>query len=59
GGNRLQFSISIQPGFRYAVEASTNLMNWVSVATNTGSCLFEDSEASQFPRRYYRSVYLP
>lgn len=43
----------------YVVQASTNLLNWVNIATNTASSYFldlVDSDAPLFPRRYYRSI---
>jgi hypothetical protein len=47
------------PGYNYVVQASTNLVNWVPVQTNTAPFTFVDTNASQFSRRFYRSVYAP
>ncbi len=38
------------------IEASTNLINWVSLYTNTGAFTFLDVYASNFPARFYRSA---
>jgi hypothetical protein len=46
-------------GFKYVVEASTNLVNWVPVHTNTAPFTFVDPNAGQFDHRFYRTVYAP
>jgi hypothetical protein len=46
-------------GYKYAVQASTDLVNWVSVQTNTAPFNFADGNAGQTSRRYFRTVYLP
>jgi hypothetical protein len=58
-GGPFQFSISGVPGFNYAIEASTNLVDWMPLATNISPFTFVDGDATNFPARYYRSVYLP
>jgi hypothetical protein len=47
------------PGYNYVVQASTDLVNWVPVQTNTAPFTFVDTNASQFGQRFYRSVYAP
>jgi hypothetical protein len=47
------------PGYKYVVQASTNMVNWVPVQTNTAPFTFVDANASQFSQRFYRSVYAP
>jgi hypothetical protein len=47
------------PGYNYVVEASTDLINWVPLQTNTAPFTFVDTNASQFGQRFYRSVYSP
>jgi hypothetical protein len=56
-----QFALNISgvPDYRYVVEASTNLMNWTPVQTNTAPFVFVDSDASRFSQRYYRTYCLP
>ena len=46
-------------GTTYVIEASTDLVNWVPVHTNTAPFTFVDTNASQFDQRFYRSVYAP
>jgi hypothetical protein len=58
-GNQFQFSLTGLPGLNYAIEASTNLVDWMPIATNTSPFTFVDGDATNFPARYYRSVYLP
>jgi hypothetical protein len=41
------------------VQASTNLVDWVSVQTNTAPFAYVDSNASQYSQRFYRTVNLP
>jgi len=47
------------PGYKYVVQASTNMVNWVPVQTNAAPFTFVDTNASQFGQRFYRSVYAP
>lgn len=47
------------PGYNYVVQASTDMVNWVPLQTNTAPFTFVDTKAGQFSRRFYRSVYAP
>jgi hypothetical protein len=58
-GNQFQFSVAGVAGFNYAVQATTNLTDWISLITNAAPFTFTDPDASNFPQRYYRSVYVP
>lgn len=51
------FTLSGVTGGQYVVEASTDLVHWVALQTNTAPFQFIDSNASQFTRRFYRTVY--
>ncbi len=56
-----QFQVDGQPGARYLVEYSTNLANWIPLATNTApgaEVNVSDPNLSNAPRRYYRAVLL-
>jgi hypothetical protein len=44
------------PGYNYAVEASTNLINWTAIQTNPVPFQFIDVNASNYPMRFYRTV---
>jgi hypothetical protein len=59
GGNQLQLSLTAAPGFRCAVEASTNLLDWVPLGTNASPFTFTDGDAPNFPHRFYRAAYRP
>jgi hypothetical protein len=53
------FELSGPAGYTYYVEASTDLVNWVNIATlvNTnGSVTFSDAGATNYAARFYRVV---
>jgi hypothetical protein len=52
-----QFNVTCLSGQSYVIQASTNLMNWVNIATNSadsGSILITDPNAAQYGMRFYR-----
>ena len=57
-GGLFQFTVTGLPRQGYAVEASTNLFDWVSLSTNNaapnGSFTFTDSQTASFPTRFFR-----
>ncbi|MGO8837812.1 MAG: immunoglobulin domain-containing protein [Limisphaerales bacterium] len=57
--NGVQFQVAGVPGFNYAVQESTNLIDWVSLVTNTSPFIFVDANATNFPQLFYRSLYVP
>jgi hypothetical protein len=50
------FTLSGAANTQYIVEGSTDLVNWVALQTNTGSFQFIDSNTTQYPRRFYRTI---
>jgi len=61
-GGTLQVQFSGADGFAYAVQTSSNLLNWTTISTNypaNGYFNFHDTPASGSPRRFYRSVLWP
>jgi hypothetical protein len=56
-----QFAINVSgaTGQSYAVQASADLVNWVTLQTNTAPFTFTDTDAGQFSQRFYRAVYAP
>jgi len=56
---QFQFDISGVAGLNYSVQASTNLVDWVPLATNVSPFTFIDTNAVLFPQRFYRSVFTP
>jgi hypothetical protein len=55
-GGQLSLSSPGVPGCNFILQASTNLVNWVNLATNPSPFVVTDSDASQYPRRFYRAV---
>jgi hypothetical protein len=57
---RVQMLFSGEPGWRYIIEASTNLTDWemigVAAGGADGSCAFEDALSARFASRFYRIV---
>ena len=45
------------PGYNYAIQASTNLVNWLPLQTSTSPFTFTDT--NRFDKRFYRGAYLP
>jgi hypothetical protein len=58
GSTGFQFQVAGVPGFNYAVQASTNLVDWISLITNTSPFSFTDTNTPGFQQRFYRSIYL-
>ncbi|MGO8838670.1 MAG: fibronectin type III domain-containing protein [Limisphaerales bacterium] len=58
-GGQYAFTVAGVPGYKYVVQASTNLINWVPVQTNIAPFTFADANAGKFSQRFYRSVYAP
>jgi hypothetical protein len=56
-----QFALNVAgaSGNQYVIEASTDLVNWIPVQTNTAPFIFVDPDAGKYPQRFYRSVTLP
>ncbi len=55
-GGAAQVSVTGLAGQTYIIESSTNLVNWVPVCTNSGSFIFTDPDAINFPYRFYQAV---
>lgn len=54
---QFKFTLQSQPGSRFVIQASTNLVNWTNLATVTnvlGTIPFTDS-ATNFKWRFYRA----
>jgi hypothetical protein len=59
GNNGFQFQVAGVPGFNYAVQESTNLIDWVTLITNTSPFSFIDTNAAGTPQQFYRAIYSP
>lgn len=53
---QFSFAVSGTTNSQYVVQASTNLINWVPLQTNTSPFNFVDSNAGKFSHRFYRAV---
>jgi hypothetical protein len=59
GQGGVQFTVTGTAGYPYAIEASTNLVNWLRLQTNASPFTFIDSNAPAFHNRFYRAVFQP
>ena len=55
---QFSFLVTGTPGARYAVEASTNLVDWFSVQTNTAPFVYADARPAKAGQCFYRTVAL-
>ena len=55
---KMRLELAGEPGERITVQASTDLLNWVTLGTWTigrdGTATAEDADAGKYPARYYR-----
>jgi autotransporter-associated beta strand protein len=54
-----QMNVSGVPGYHYAILASSNLLDWCVLQTNTSPFTFTDTNSPACPRQFYRAQYLP
>jgi hypothetical protein len=52
------FTVSGTPGVQYVIQISTNLVDWVSVQTNTSPFAYTDPTSGADANRFYRPVAL-
>jgi uncharacterized repeat protein (TIGR01451 family) len=57
-GGKFKLTVS-GVGVQTIVQASTNLINWVNISTNTPPFIFTDTVSAQFPYRFYRAELQP
>jgi hypothetical protein len=55
---RHQFNFAPQgvSGLQYIVQASSNLIDWISLQTNIAPFTFVDTNSSQYKQRFYRTI---
>jgi hypothetical protein len=56
---QFEFNVTGVPDFTYAVQASTNLVDWTTLETNSSPFESIDTNALNYPLRFYRVLYLP
>lgn len=54
-GGVFDFTVNGATGTQQVVEASTDLVNWVPVATNAAPFVFSDPDSGHFSQRFYRT----
>jgi len=59
GNGRFSFAVAGASGYKYVIQASSDLVNWVPIQTNIAPFTFVDTSAGQFNRRFYRSFFNP
>lgn len=58
-GDSFQFDVTGITGSQYAIQTSTNLLNWSPILTNVAPFTFTTNITSMDGQRFYRAVYLP
>lgn len=56
GAFQLTISGPLNPAYPTIIQASTNLVNWVDLYTNTPPFTYTDPAATNYPLRFYRAV---
>jgi hypothetical protein len=56
---QFSFVVSGVAGYPYAVEASTNLVDWVTVTNSVSPFTFTATDMYQFNQEFFRAVYFP
>jgi Fibronectin type III domain len=53
----LSVTVTGIPGYLYVIQASTDMVNWISLETNLTPLMFTDTNASRYNKRFYRALY--
>jgi hypothetical protein len=56
---QFSFTVSGVADYEYTVEASTNLVDWVQVATDVSPFTFTTTNLAELPQQFFRAVYVP
>ncbi|HXC36260.1 MAG TPA: fibronectin type III domain-containing protein [Candidatus Acidoferrales bacterium] len=56
--NTVSITVKGLPGSLYVIQASTDLVNWISLETNITPLMFTDTNTRRYNRRFYRALYL-
>jgi hypothetical protein len=57
--NQIGFQVTGVPGFRYAVQQSSNLFDWTPVVTNPAPFSVLVTNTGLFPQNFFRAVFIP
>ncbi len=61
-GGAFQAGFAAEPGVRFLIQASTNFLNWSTIATvvgQDGALTYLDGQATNAPARFYRAIREP
>lgn len=53
---QFSFTVSGTAGAQYVIQATTNLVNWTTLQTNTAPFTFVDTDAGNYKQRFYRAT---
>jgi hypothetical protein len=56
---RFSFKVTGVSSGKYVVQATSDLVHWTSVQTNTAPFNFQDNSANPYSQRFYRAIHLP
>ena len=56
---QFQLNVAGVVGLSYEVQASSNLVNWITLWTNTSPFSVVESNSAAYPQEFYRSVFVP
>jgi Fibronectin type III domain len=54
--NTVSMGLTGTPGSMYVIQASTDLVNWISLQTNVTPLQFTDTNVGHYRKRFYRAV---
>ena len=57
--NQFQLTVTGVAGYKYAIEASTNLSNWMAIVTNSSPFAFSDTNSAASLVHFYRARLVP
>ncbi len=57
--NQFSFNVAGVSGRKYFIQASTNLLTWVSLTTNTAPFQYIATNSSAYSRRFFRACLAP
>jgi hypothetical protein len=55
-GGQFSFLVSGNTGSNYVVQASSDLVHWAPISTNTAPFMFVDTNTAAYCQRFYRTV---
>jgi hypothetical protein len=56
--NTISMAVKGVPGYIYVIQASTDMVNWISLVTNLTPLMFTDTNVGRYQKRFYRAAYM-